>query len=92
MFLKNVSELQLGIFMAGLARFAEDPRFGAHRAHGCGQVCMGYQVKRLEGVSAHQVGSLSIDPDRWDEDGCSLSLDRDPEKWLNVWNASAETA
>ena len=92
MVLKNVSELQLGIFVAGLARFAEDPRFGAHRAHGCGQVCMEYQVKQLEGVSAHQVGSLSIDPARWDEDGCSLSLDRDPEKWLNAWNASAETA
>ena len=53
---------------------------------------MEYRVKRLEGISADQIGSLSIDPDRWDEDGCSLSLDGDPDKWLNAWNASAETA
>ena len=92
MFLKNVSEPQLGIFMAGLARFAEDPRFGAHRSHGCGQVCVEYQVKRLEGVSAHPAGSVSIDPEGWDEDGLSLSLDGEPAQWLQAWNAAAETA
>ena len=92
MFLKNVSELQLGIFMAGLARFAEDPRFGAHRAHGCGQVCVEYQVKRLEGGAAHPVGDLSIDPDRWDGDGHSLSLSGEPAKWLETWSAAPEAA
>ena len=92
LFLKNVSEIQLGIFMAGLARFAEDPRFGAHRAHGCGQVCMKYQVKRLEGVDAHPVGELSIDPDRWHDDESSLSLSGEFADWLDAWNASSETA
>ena len=92
MFLKNVSDVQLGLFVAGLARFAEDPRFGAHRAHGCGQVCMEYRVKRLEGVSAHPAGSVSIDPEGWDEDGLSLSLDGEPAQWLQAWNAAAETA
>ena len=39
------------------------------------------------------VGSVSIDPDRWDEEnGCSLSLDGKPDTWLNAWNAAAETA
>ena len=92
MFLKNVSELQLGIFMAGLARFAEDPRFGAHRAHGCGQVCMEYRVKRIEGASARPVGDLSIDPDRWRDDESSLSLSDQLAKRLDAWNASSETA
>ena len=92
LFLKNVSEIQLGIFTAGLARFAEDPRFGAHRAHGCGQVCMKYQIKRLDGVDAHPVGELSIDPDRWRDDESSLSLSGELADWLDAWNASSETA
>ena len=92
MFLKNVSDVQLGLFMAGLARFAEDPRFGAHRAHGCGQVCVEYRVKRLDGGAAHPVGDLSIDPDRWDGDGHSLSLSGEPAEWLETWNAAPETA
>ena len=92
MFLKNVSDVQLGLFMVGLARFAEDPRFGAHRAHGCGQVCMEYRVKRIEGSSAHPVGDLSIDPDRWHDDESSLSLSDQLAKWLGAWNASSETA
>ena len=54
---------------------------------------MEYQVKRLEGASAQPVGSVSIDPDRWNEEnGCSLSLDGKPDTWLNAWNAAAETA
>ena len=92
MFLKNVSQRQLAIFMAGLARFAEDPRFGAHRAHGCGQVCVEYQVKRIQGASAHPVGAVTIDPDRWDEDESSLSLSGRPEAWLRAWNDPAETS
>ena len=92
MFLKNVSELQMGIFMAGLARFAEDPRFGAHRAQGCGQVCVEYQVKRITGVSARPIGDVSIDPDRWDDDESSLSLSGTPDEWLQAWNAQSETA
>ena len=92
LFLKNVSEIQLGIFMAGLARFAEDPRFGAHRAHGCGQVCMKYQIKRLDGVDVHPVGDLSIDPDRWHDDESSLSLIGELADWLDAWIASSETA
>ena len=92
MFLKNVSDVQLGLFMAGLARFAEDPRFGAHRAHGCGQVCMEYRVKRIEGASARPMGDLSIDPDRWHDDESSLSLSDQLAERLDAWNASFETA
>jgi len=92
MFLKNVSDVQLGLFMAGLARFAEDPRFGAHRAHGCGQVCMEYQAKRIKGASADWVGDLSIDPDRWEDNESSLSLTGQLAEWLDAWNASSETA
>ncbi len=92
MFLKNVSDVQLGLFMAGLARFAEDPRFGAHRAHGCGQVCMEYRIKRIEGASAHPVGDLAIDPDRWHDDESSLSLSDQLAEWLDAWNASSQTA
>ena len=66
MFLSTCRNASWGIFMAGLARFAEDPRFGAHRAQGCGQVCMEYRVKRIRGVSADPVGAVTIDPDRWD--------------------------
>lgn len=92
MFLKNVSRCQLGIFMAGLARFAEDPRFGAHRAQGCGQVCVEYRVKRIRGVFADPVGAVTIDPDRWDEDESSLGLSGEPADWLASWNGSAEAS
>ena len=52
-FLKHVPPEQTRLFMAGLARFAEDPRFGAHRAHGCGLVCVEYRVKRLRDSTVH---------------------------------------
>ena len=73
MFLKNVSDVQLGLFMAGLAdsrrtRDSAPPRArlraGMH----------GVPVKRIEGASARPVGDLSIDPDRWHDDESSLSL------------------
>lgn len=92
MFLKHVSQRQLGIFMAGLARFAEDPRFGAHRAQGCGQVCVEYRVKRIRGVFADPVGAVTIDPDRWDADESSLGLSGAPADWLASWNGSAEAS
>ena len=62
MVLRHVSAGELGVFMAGLRRFAEDPRFGAHRAHGCGRVTVEYAVKRIDGVDARPVGAVSIDP------------------------------
>ena len=86
MFLKHVSPEQTRLFMAGVARFAEDPRFGAHRAHGCGLVCVEYQVKRLQDGAAQPVGTVSIDPDRWDEDEHSLLLTGEPQTWLKEWH------
>ena len=86
MFLKHVSLEQTHMFMAGVARFAEDPRFGAHRAHGCGLVCVEYQVKRLRDGAAETVGTVSIDPDRWDEDQSSLLLTGEPRTWLKAWH------
>lgn len=90
MFLKNVVPFQLSLFMAGLERFAADPRLGAHRAQGCGRVCLEYQVKRIEGVSAQAVGAVMIDPDLWDEDESSLRLSGEPDEWLKAWHASPE--
>ena len=86
MFLKHVSPEQTHIFMAGVARFAEDPRFGAHRAHGCGLVCVEYRVKRLRDGAAQPVGTVSIDPDRWDKDEHSLLLTGEPQSWLKAWH------
>ena len=86
MFLKHVSPEQTRLFMAGVARFAEDPRFGAHRAHGCGLACVEYQVKRLQDGAAQPVGTVSIDPDRWDEDEHSLLLTGEPQTWLKEWH------
>ena len=53
---------------------------------------MKYQIKRLDGVDAHPVGDLSIDPDRWRDDESSLSLIGELADWLEAWNASSETA
>ena len=86
MFFRHVSEFEMHLFMAGLARFAEDPRFGAHRAHGCGRVAVEYAVKRLDGVHARNVGAVTIDPDRWDRDGSSLALTGAPARWLEAWH------
>lgn len=86
MFLKHVSPEQTHMFMAGVARFAEDPRFGAHRAHGCGLVCVEYRVKRLRDGTEQPVGTVPIDPDRWDDDEHSLLLIGEPQTWLKAWH------
>ena len=85
MFLKHVVEEQTALLMGGLERFAEDPRFGARRAQGCGRVSVAYEVKRIDGTHAHPVGTVSIDPDRWDADASSLELSGEPERWLGKW-------
>ena len=86
MVFRHVSAGEMRVFMAGLARFAEDPRFGAHRAHGCGRVSVEYTVRRIDGVDARAVGEVSIDPGRWDADGSSLALEGDPGAWLGEWH------
>ena len=90
MFFKHVADCQMGLFMGGLERFAQDPRFGAHRAHGCGRVSVGYEVKHLDGARAHSIGAVSIDPDRWDVDASSLDLSGEPERWLGAWHEGLE--
>lgn len=89
MFCRHVSQRQMALLMGGLARFAEDPRFGAHRAQGCGRVCVEYAVKRMEGTRAHAAGTVSIDPERWDTEGSSLALSGEPERWWREWEAGA---
>ena len=76
----------MSLLTAGLARFADDPRFGAHRAHGCGRVAVHYEVKRLDGARARPVGAVSIDPDRWDRDESALVLTGEPARWLDAWH------
>ena len=89
MFFRHVSQIQMRLFMAGLARFAQDPRFGARRAQGCGRVCMEYRIKRIEGLAARPVGAVCIDPRRWDDDESSLALSGAPERWLRAWHDDA---
>ena len=86
MFFRHVCDAQMQLFMAGLARVARDPRFGAHRAHGCGRVAVEYAVKRIDGARAQAVGAVSIDPERWDLDESSLTLEGEPAGWLAVWH------
>ena len=90
MFLKHVSQPHLALLMGGLERFAEDPRFGARRAQGCGRVSVAYEVKRIDGTQAHPIGAVSIDPDRWDADKSSLELSGAPERWLGEWREGLE--
>ena len=90
LFCKGVSERQMALLMGGLERFACDPRFGGHRAQGCGRVCVDYQVKRIEGTGAQSVGALSIDPDRWDADERSLVVSGAPQLWLGAWHEGLE--
>lgn len=89
MLLKQVSPEQLAIFAAGLARFAEDPRFGAHRAHGCGQVALDYRVLRLAGTQSEQAGHILIDSERWEKGESSLELTGAPAAWLKAWEDDA---
>ena len=91
MFFRHVCDAQMQLFMAGLVRFAEDPRFGAHRAHGCGRVRVDYQVRRLDGVHAQIAGDVSIDPHRWDRDGSSLALSGAPARWLEACQGAARS-
>ena len=89
MFCRHVTEPQMSLLTAGLARFAEDPRFGAHRAHGCGRAGVAYEVKRLDAGRARPVGTVSIDPDRWDRDERALVVTGEPADWLEAWHDAA---
>ena len=81
MFFRGVSPEQMVLFMAGPARFAEDPRFGARRAHGCGRVFVEYDVQRIEHGRPMSVGAIRIDPERWDEGESSMELAGEPAAW-----------
>ena len=85
MLCRHVSDVQMALLMGGLERFARDPRFGAHRAHGCGRVRVDYEVKRLDAGCAHPAGAVSIDPGRWDDDASSLGASGATERWLAKW-------
>ena len=89
MFFRGVSMEQMCLFVAGLARFAEDPRFGGRRAHGCGRVCVEYDVRRFEGGIPKSVGTIRIDADRWDEGESSLALAGEPGDWLANWTGAS---
>ena len=89
MFFRGVSGEQMCLFLAGLARFAEDPRFGGHRAHECGRVCVEYDVRRFEGDRPTCVGTILIDPDRWDEGESSLELTGEPAAWHGAWSGAS---
>ena len=81
MFARGVTEDQMRLLVAGLARFAADPRFGGHRAHGCGRVLVEYDVRRFDGGKLTLVGTIRIDPNRWDDGESSLVLTGEPARW-----------
>jgi hypothetical protein len=57
--LVGVSQIELGCFLAALARFAEEPFLGAHSAHGAGIISGKWQVNKVRtGVT----GSLTLNP------------------------------
>ena len=81
MFACGVTEEQMRLLVAGLARFAADPWFGGRRAHGCGRVFVEYDVRRIDAGKPTHVGTIRIDPDRWDDGESSLVLTGEPAKW-----------
>jgi hypothetical protein len=73
---RGVSPVELGLLVAGLSRWAMDPRIGARVAHGCGEVSGRYRIKvRPMGTAAWKDdGSLSFDLlDGLTTDGKTLS-------------------
>lgn len=57
--LVRVSQIELGCFVASLARFAEEPVLGAHVAHGAGVIAGQWEVHKT-GVG--KIGSLKLLP------------------------------
>lgn len=54
---RSLSLVELGLFVAGLRRFAKDPLLGAHQAHGCGLVRCQWDV-----VLGEITGKVLLEP------------------------------
>ena len=59
-FLKQASEFELGLYLAGLRKFSEFPLMGAHFSHGCGQVSAEWDVTMLVNRKPQDVGSIKL--------------------------------
>ena len=42
-------------------------------------------MRRFDGGTPKSVGTIRIDPDRWDEGDSSLELIGEPGDWLATW-------
>jgi CRISPR type IV-associated protein Csf2 len=62
MVLRNVTKLELGLFLAALRELALDPVVGAHANHGCGVISGTWTVTVREGDGFANVGSVQIEP------------------------------
>lgn len=60
--LTGATEIETGLFLDGLANFAIDPRIGAHKAQGLGEISARYDVYVLDGRKWERDGELSFAP------------------------------
>ena len=60
--LTGVTEIETGLFLDGLANFAIDPRIGAHKAQGLGEISGRYDVYVLDRRKWERDGELSFAP------------------------------
>jgi len=60
--LTGTTNNETGLFLDGLANFAIDPRVGAHKAHGLGEISGHYDVYVLNGRKWERDGELSFAP------------------------------
>lgn len=69
-----VSEVELGMFLAGLGEFAREPFVGGHRAHNCGRIKASWQVTTWSrGEDAPTVvGTVSFDENGFHVEGDDL--------------------
>ncbi len=61
MLLMNPSDVEFGLLLAALEEFAWMPYLGGHRAHGCGEVAMTWDVvDHVQGQAAAPIGKIAV--------------------------------
>lgn len=60
--IERANEIEAGLFVAALRRWAIDPVVGAHKSHGCGLMSAKWTVMRLEGDQFVNDGEVTVTP------------------------------
>lgn len=81
--LKNVSEVEAGLFLAAIDRlWSENPAFGGKKSHGYGLIEGGWDVKLKVGRRTEDAGKITVAP----YEGIDVDQSEEAQRLIKVWD------